>query len=58
MQCHFAMTTTFTYEAYPAPPYAKATLATSNHPNYATMKYIDFVVGTKPTYNTRTNIVN
>ena len=58
MRSHFAMTTSFTYEAYPTPPYANALHATTNHPNYAALKYVDFVVGTKPTYNTRTNIVN
>ena len=57
MRCHCVMTTTFTYEAYPAPPYQNSIFATTNHPNYATLKYVDFVVGTKLTYNTRTNIV-
>ena len=58
MRCHMAMTTTFTYEAYPSPPYQNSVFATSSHPNYAALNYIDFIVGTKPTYNTHTNIVH
>ena len=57
MRCHCVMTTSFTYEAYPTPPYQNSIYATTSHPNYGTLKYMDFIVGTRPTYNTRTNII-
>ena len=58
MRCHMVMTTNFTYEANPAPPNNNAVMATSSHTNYGTLQYVNFVIGTKPTYNTRTNQIN